>query len=70
MAKSKSAAKSKAAKSKASKASKPQTIMVLSVQDRNEARRELARIFKSDNLTIQERNALRRAQRAQFKGKV
>lgn len=58
------------AKKKAKKAAKKQTILVLSVQDRNQARRELTRIFKTDNLSIQERNALRRVQSAEFKGRI
>lgn len=43
------------------------TIMVVSATDRNEARRALLSHFKINSVGIEERNAMRRAQRDSFK---
>jgi hypothetical protein len=61
----------KVAAKKVAKASAPvkQTITVITASDRNEARRELARLFKSEGLNVQERNAKRRELAASFKNR-
>lgn len=62
----KEAAKKAAKKTPAKKAAK-KSILVISANDRTEARRALDQHFKINGLNAQERNELRRKQAASFK---